>query len=263
MKRIQAFEFHERHECPKFLRDSVVEILGHGMRLSSCVYSSVELFKKFYDYSNSDKILDICSGSGEPASALISGLKKHGIYNIKFIISDLFPKIDAMENVKKNHPQHVEIITESVDATNVPKFDNIKSRTIINAFHHFKPDIAQKIIEDCVKKRHSIFIFEAFPRDLLRFFSILPASAIGYLINPFITKENKILKVIFSYIIPIIPLLGLYDGIISVLRIHNKEELMEMVKNSSQDYDWQYHEIPFFPFGKSVVFFGICKNKQI
>ena len=260
MNRIQFFEFNERNECPEFIRDGIVELLGKGIRWGKYFDNSIQTFIQFANKVDTTIFLDLCSGSGEPAEIFIDGLIRHGVNQFKFVLSDLFPKIHAMEEAAKRYPEHIDIITQSIDATDVNSDFDQAARTIINAFHHFPPNLAKNIIRDCVIKKRGLFIIESFPRSVLRFLSILPYLAVSYIANPFITKKDRFLKLFFSFIIPVIPVLGTFDGFISALRIHSKDDLFSMVDEWKHEYDFEYHELPFFPFGRVVIFTGVPKK---
>ncbi|MBF0102037.1 MAG: hypothetical protein HQK77_14135 [Desulfobacterales bacterium] len=257
--RFQLFEFHERHECPKFLRDAIVEILGRTMRWGAFFDPVIPIFKEFCQKTDTHELIDLCSGTGESTSVLIDGMNRQGITDYKIIISDLFPKIHAMKETASHYPNQMEIIHHPIDATDVPQTFDRSARTIINAFHHFPEDLAKKIINDCVEKQRGIFILELFPRKLFRFLPTLPYFIASYVVTPFLTKHDRFLKIIFSFVIPIIALIGCWDAFISVLRIYTKDELMQLVK--TEGYEWIYEEVPFFPCGKAVVFYGIPLEK--
>jgi hypothetical protein len=60
-----------------------------------------------------------------------------------------------------------------------------------------------------------------------------------FLCTPFF-KPFKISRIIFTYLIPMIPVFGLWDGIISMLRIYTPKELMKMAKETnSNHYIWK------------------------
>ncbi|KPA09805.1 conserved hypothetical protein, membrane [Candidatus Magnetomorum sp. HK-1] len=260
MKRIQAFEFNERQECPRFLRDAVVEILGKAIKLGKIFDPVAPLFKEFCQRTNNYSFIDLCSGTGEPLTAFVKGMQQDKANSVCFTASDLFPKVHAMKEVVKEFPDNISMIYESIDATDVPENHDRPGRTIINAFHHFSTDMAQKIIQDSVQKRRAIFILEAFPRDFKCFLAFFPMLTLSFLINPFLTQKDRLTKLIFSFLIPIIPIIGTFDGFISVCRIHDKEELMKMVEPYQDVYDWEYHQVPFSKWGKSLVFVGIPKG---
>jgi hypothetical protein len=71
---------------------------------------------------------------------------------------------DPSTTVIRYHP-------ESIDATNVPNDLDTSIRTLFGSFHHFKPNLARKILQDAVIKNHTIAIFEGSQRSLLAFFT--------------------------------------------------------------------------------------------
>ncbi|MBF0226943.1 MAG: hypothetical protein HQK76_15970 [Desulfobacterales bacterium] len=257
MIRIQSFEFNERAECPKFIRDSLIEILGNGQRWSHVLDAIVPSFTEFCQKTGTDSILDLCSGSGEPVSILIESLERQNMEVPSFTISDLFPKIHSMELIAKRHPDKIKIIYDPIDATNVPKNFNFKACTFINSFHHFPPSLASSILEDCIKKERAVFISECFPRNFRCFVPFFPFLALASFINPLITNNQKILKLVFTYMLPAIAVMGTWDAVVSVLRIYGREELMELIKPYRNEFKWEYREISFFGGGRAVIFFGI------
>lgn len=261
MRRIHGFEFNELDWCPEIIRTSIVEILGNGQRWGRIYDPMAPVFADFCRRAKCETVLDLCSGSGEPAGILIDALKRQGIPSPRFIISDLFPNIEAMNRSAARHPGLIQVNEESVNATNVPPSLKASARTIISAFHHFPPTLAADILADCVAQRQALFILEGFPRSFRRFLAFLPFLTIAFCVNPFLTKKHRILKFIFTFIIPVIALLGLWDGITSSLRVHTKDEMMRMAAPLGDHYQWAYHETPFFPGGRAVAFWGIPKDK--
>ncbi|MBF0450374.1 MAG: hypothetical protein HQK75_06710 [Candidatus Magnetomorum sp.] len=261
MKRVQAFEFNERNECPAFLRDSVVEILGNAIRWGKIFVPVAPLFKDFCQRTHNYSFIDLCSGTAEPLRALVEGMQQQEstIEQIHFTASDLFPKVHAMKRVVNEYPDSISMIDEPIDATHVPEKHDRPGRTIINAFHHFSTDMATKIIQDSVEKRRAIFILEAFPRKPECFLAFFPMLTLSFIALPFITQKNRLTKLFFSFFIPLIPIIGTFDGIVSLFRIHDKDELLAMVEPYQDIYDWEYHQVPFSKWGKSLVFTGIPK----
>jgi hypothetical protein len=53
-------------------------------------------------------------------------------------------------------------------------------------------------------------------------------------------KPFKLSRIIFTYVIPMIPVFGLWDGIISMLRIYTPDELMQLaMETNSNHYIWK------------------------
>ena len=256
MRRIQAFEFNDTALFPRFLRESIVETLGLGLRWGR-IYDAVSpLFASFIERAHVRSVLDIGTGTGEPASILVGALERAGLKAPRFVLSDLFPNLTALARVAARHPGQIEFVRTPVDATNVPPEVDQPARMVISAFHHFPPELARKLLADSVAKGRPIFILEAFPRQLRRLVSILPVMAAAIFVNPFVSGHDRLLKILFTFVIPVIPLAGFSDAVVSILRIHSEGELRALAESLGGSFAWEYHEVPFFPFGRAAVFLG-------
>ncbi len=268
MRRIQSFEFHELPATPRFIGDSIPEILGAYWRFGKRFNLLGSVFAEFCRRSNCSKVLDLGSGSGEPVSLLVDGLQKEGVSHVRFMLSDLFPNVRNMEKVAARYPGQVEVMHDPVDATNVPEEVDCDACTIIGVFHHFPPELARRILADCVKKGRAVFVLDA-PRKvrprfifwLLLLFPIFAAiPLLTVLTNSLLSDEDRFLKGFFTYFIPVIPFVANWDAIVSFLRMYNKDELMGLVEGLSSDYEWEHKEIEL-PFGALMsAFLGMPKK---
>lgn len=257
MARLHAFEWNDMEAAPRWLRDSIVEILGRGLRWGRIYVPVAPLFARFLERANARSVLDLASGSGEPCRILLDALARSGTAPPRFVVSDLFPNEAALRAVAEKHPGQIEVVTESVDATDVPARFDQPARTIITAFHHFTPDLARRIFADCVAKKRAIFILEPGGRKLRLVLSVLPSMIVATFANPLLAKRQRLAKIVFTYLIPLIPLAGLWDAIVSALRVHTEDELRAMVAPLGGGYTWEYHVVPFRPFGRATIFLGL------
>jgi hypothetical protein len=131
---------------------------------------------------------------------------------------------------------------------------------VVSAFHHFTPELARRILADCVVKKRAVFILEGFPRKLRRLPPLIPVLTVAALVNPFRAGRARLLKAIFTYVVPLVPVCGLWDAVVSVLRVHSESELRAMVEPLGGDYEWTYREVPFFPGGRATAFMGIPRT---
>ena len=112
-------------------------------------------------------------------------------------------------------------------------------RTIFNGFHHFRPRDAQAILADTVRKRRAIAVVEGSDSRLLGIIFILLMPLMMLAMTPRI-RPFRWSRLLLTYVLPAIPLLGLFDGIVSMLRIYNPRELREMVAGipGADSFDW-------------------------
>ena len=258
IKRRHWFEFNDTKSIPKFLRDSILEILGKTVVNGKIYDNAIPAFKAFCEQSQCRSILDLCSGSGEATSILLDAAIENGHSELQFFCSDLSPIKHALSSLAIRHPKQANIVSTPIDATSVSNAPKHEARTIVAAFHHFKPEEAKKVLLSAVADKKSIFILEPFPRKLKTTLPFFIYSFIPGALNPFFTKKDRLLKALFTYLIPLIPLLGWWDTLVSALRMYSEEDYMEMV-SESKDYEWKYEKLTNPLQGEITIFTGIPK----
>lgn len=263
MDRIHAFEFNERPETPAFIRDSITEILGGVWRILRFGNPLGPVFSEFCQRAGARRILDLASGSGEPAALLMDGLIRQGDTSTHLTLSDLFPKVPAMERVAVRHPGRIDVARVPVDAADVPEGIDCDGCTIVGAFHHFPPDLATRILADCVSKGRSIFILDVPGSAFWAFLLLFPIPGFfSLLAHPLLTREDRLLKALFTYLVPLIPALGSWDYLVSALRFYSEAEYRNMADRTGGDYAWEYCEVSFLPGARLAVFWGIPREKK-
>ena len=88
---VHAFEFNERPETPGFIRDAITEIPGIVWRVFRIRNPLGPVFSEFCRRAGCRRVLDLASGSGEPASLLLDGLIRQGDASVSLVLSDLYP----------------------------------------------------------------------------------------------------------------------------------------------------------------------------
>lgn len=112
--------------------------------------------------------------------------------------------------------------------------------TLLGAFHHFRPDDARKILQNAVDTQSPIAIFEPVGRNAISWFSMLFVILNVLLFTPFIRPVRwKVLP--FIYLLPLVPLYILWDGVASILRTYSEKELRELIASlrESDTYEWE------------------------
>ncbi|MDF1821545.1 MAG: hypothetical protein P1U64_08230 [Alcanivoracaceae bacterium] len=241
--RIQAFEFMDLPQTPRVLRDSVVESLGNAMRWSGVCKTAAPVFGEFFNRLENDTVLDLCSGSGEPAAAMLEALKDSGGKLPRFMVSDLFPVVHHMAQAASKHPDHIEVISSPLDATDVPAVYAHGGRMVVSAFHHFPPALARRILEDSAKKGKPIFIMEPMTRKGRGALHMGVYFVAANFLNPFLSKQDRLLKALFTYLIPLIPLMATWDGLVSIVRMYTREDFEALVEGIDTDFHWEFRQV--------------------
>jgi hypothetical protein len=256
--RIQAFEFNDTAATPKFLRDTVVESLSRTLRWGRMLRPLVPPFRRFLAASGATEILDLCAGAAGPASILASEMRAAGEPPPRFLLTDLYPQLDAWRAAREAHPGDIDFVADPVDATAIPEpLARGRARTIINAFHHFSPDLARALLADAVRGSAGIFLSESFDRNPLRFLPFAPAGLPALFANPLLSPRDRLAKAAATYLLPISTGISLWDGVVSTLRVYSERDLFEMVRDLGPTFRWEYGTYHFAPFGKGTYFFGV------
>lgn len=245
MSRIHLFEIEDQKWFPNFLRNYVTDFLQFLSNKTKMYEPILPVIEKALTESNTTQIIDLGSGGGGGLIWLNSELKK-SIPNLKIILTDFYPNIPAFEQTKKND-DNFDFITEPVDAKNVPpKLTGLRTQFL--SLHHFKPKEAEQILQNAIDTNTSIAIFEAQERSFPSILAMLLSPISVLLTTPFI-RPFKIGQIIFTYLIPIVPLVVLWDGVISSLRTYSVAEMKELVKNlnGTETYNWEIERVKSGP----------------
>lgn len=239
MRRYHLIEFEDLEKFPEKVRNGITDYLRFFISLIRLYSPVAEMLKEYMAKSGKTEILDLCSGGGGATMQVISKLDRITGRKHKVIQSDKFPNLESLEYVKKKSGGRIEFCEKSVDAMNVPKeLDGF--RTIYSSFHHFDKNSAVKVLQNAVDCNSPIGIFEAAERKWLYIFGVLLSTPIFTFACSLFFKPFKWSRVFYTYIIPLIPFFALSDGIVSMLRIYNPEELIELTKlTTSKNYIWK------------------------
>lgn len=238
MKRIQAFEFEDLAWFPKNLRNYATDFLQFGANTFDMYNPVINLLKKGIEHAGNNTIIDVASGGGGGLLKIATHLVKDNP-TLKIILSDFFPNVDAFKRTQTKMPDTFEYIEQPIDAMNVPS--SLKGlRTQFLSLHHFKPEQAKSILQNAVDATQPIAIFEGQQRNVQSIIPMIFSPITTWLFTPFI-KPFKFDRILFTYFIPILPLVIMWDGIISVLRTYTSEELTLMIKElkNTDQFEWE------------------------
>lgn len=245
MARIHLFEFEDLKWFPSFLRDYMTDFLQFLSNKTKLYKPIIPILKKGLELSKTNQIIDLGSGGGGGLYWLNSELKKD-IPDLKIILTDYYPNISAFKFAKQQS-DNFDYIESPIDARNVPS-DLNGLRTQFLSLHHFKPKDAKQILQNAINSKRNIAVFEAQERSFPSILAMLFSPLSVLFTTPFI-KPFKIGRLIFTYLIPIIPIVVLWDGIVSCLRTYSVKEMNALVKDlrAYDTYTWEINKVKSGP----------------
>jgi hypothetical protein len=238
MKRRHLFEFSDLDWLPEFLRSGLTDLLGFATTSFFMYKDVIPHMQKVIEHSEKKRVVDLCSGGGGAVARIQRILDEKYHQPFLLTLTDMFPSAKTFKYIARHSDKKINYVATSVDARNVPlHLDGIRSLFI--AFHHFRPNEATSILKDASDRKTPIIIVEITHRNFVQLLGnfFLPLSA--YLLTPVI-KPFRISRLLFTYVIPLIPLLYFWDGMVSVFRTYRPDEMMEMTKEfATETYYWE------------------------
>lgn len=245
MARIHLFEFEDQSWLPSFIRNYMTDFLQFLSNKTPMYKGIVPIIQKGLRETSTSQIIDLGSGGGGGLIWLNKELTKD-IPHLKILLTNYFPNIPAFEHTQKQ-ASNFEFIKARVDARNVP--ENLNGlRTQFLSLHHFKPKDAQQILQNAVDSNSSIAIFEGQERSFQSILAMIFSPITVLLTTPFI-KPFHIGRIIFTYLIPIVPILILWDGVVSSLRTYSVDEMNALVANlnNTANFNWEIGRVKSGP----------------
>ena len=235
MPRLHLFEFHDFHWCPKTIRDGLTDFLETSIDAQDTYGPVRNKILEVLSRSGATRFVDLCSGGGGP---WIHWLRKGEIESTA-ILTDKFPNHQARDRLSRLGLPGLSYCSQPVDVTAVPS-DLTGFRTLFTSFHHFRPEQAKRVLRDAVANRQPIGIFE--------FTSRTPKAMLLMLFSPLAvwlltarTRPIGLMRWLFTYPLPVIPLVVTIDGVISCLRTYSVRELKTLADATSveaAEYTW-------------------------
>lgn len=257
MGRIHLFEFEDQSWFPSFIRNYMTDYLQFISNKLKIYQGALPILKKGLEKSGGSKILDMASGGGGGLLHISSELKDD-FPNLKIQLSDLYPNITAFEKTVSKSSVF-SFVSEPVDATKVPA--SLQGfRTQFLSLHHLRPPQATQVLQNAVDAKSVIGIFETMERGPKNLIGMIFIPIFVFLMTPFI-RPFSIGRLVFTYLIPLVPLFALWDGTISVLRTYSIKEMNGLVTNvkNHESYEWEISKVKSGP-GEILYLLGYPKT---
>lgn len=257
MSRLHLLELHEQPWCPPTIRDGATDCLRFIATVGRQYKHVTPLLQEALIATNASRIVDLCSGGGGPWLALERTLNTSSGAPVQILLTDLYPHERAGQSDNLLSSITLHFCPTAVDATQPPA-ELTGFRTLFTAFHHFTPAQAQAILQSAVNTGQGIAIFEQTARTLLGLLVmyLLPWLA---LVSALVVRPWRLSRFFWTFVIPAIPLMLWFDGMVSCLRTYSTAELQALVAAlelpKGVSYVWRIGKVrsPLSPLGVSYL----------
>ena len=191
-------------------------------------------------------IVDLGSGSGGAMPEVLKKINETaGFENVELVMTDLFPNQEVIRKFNEDKNDKISYYEVPVDATEIASAP-AGLKTMVNSFHHMSPKAARKILESACSNRQPLLIYEMAENKMpiLIWWIILPLGLIILMImtlfmTPFV-KPLTWRQLVFTYLIPIIPICYAWDGQVSMPRIYAMKDYDILLEGlHSKGYKWE------------------------
>ena len=237
LPRVHLIELEDLPWFPPAIRDLATDYLHFMETRFSLHLPVVPLLRQALERSASTRVVDLCSGGGGPVLALYEALIANGVA-IHFALTDKYPNLPAFRRLAARHPTGISYVADAVDATKVPR-TLTGFRTMFNSFHHFGPAAGREVLRSAVDARQPIGIFEIPQRSLAMTIPLLFTPVFVWVATPFI-RPFRWRRLLWTYLLPLVPLTCWWDGLVSQLRAYTVSELEGLARGlGDADYVWE------------------------
>lgn len=250
LKRRQWVELEDMPWWPAPWRDAGTAFLALALQLSGHAQVLAERIEDLLLRVGERRVVDLGSGGGGPMGVVARAFGTPTGSELHIVLTDLYPNQGSLRAVCEASGGRISYRPDPVDATAVPP-DLPGLRTMVNAFHHLPPEAARAVLQDAVRAGRPIAIYEVVSRSPLHLLGLLFAP-LAFLLTFPLQRPFRPMNLLFTYVLPVLPLFVLFDGIVSWLRIHDAEELQELVSGLEGADGWRWH-IGSFPLGSAPV----------
>lgn len=229
-RRRHLFELHDLSCCPEVIRNGLTDFLQAYIELRDIYRPVLGLLMQALSAAGSRNVVDLCSGAGGP---WIHWLRSRTL-GLAVTLTDKFPNRRAIRNLDSHVVEGLRYQVGSVDAAAVPA--TLQGfRTMFTSFHHLPNEVCRNVIQDAVRSREGIAVFEFTHRSICQIFEML-LTPIGVWLLMLRVPQVAKAALLLTYPLPVIPLVACIDGVLSCLRSFTPYELAGMAQ--AADYKW-------------------------
>lgn len=245
MKRLTLFEFEDFHWLPESIRACVTNLIIVFHKMMGSTDMIADLIVKMKEHADFSQIVDMGSGSGGPMIDVIEKLNSGSGDKLNLLLTDYYPNADVISEINQSGRSDVRYQSESLDATDIGKAP-VGLKTMIASFHHMDPAQAKKILQSAQANKQPILIYEVAKNNIptLVWWLFLPLSLciliLMSLVFTLMVRPLTFKQLLFTYLIPVVPIIYAWDGQASLMRTYTADDLESMIADfRDENYQWE------------------------
>lgn len=261
--RLQLFEFEDLPWFPRAVRAGMMDYLRFMISGLGIYRPIVPLLGEALRATQQTELLELCAGAGGGTEGVWRALRQQGFPDLHATLTDLYPQPAAWQLLQQRTGGGLRYTPTPVDATAVPA-TLAGFRTVFSAFHHFPPAVAEALLADAVRQRAGIGVFEGAGKhwhEVVLAALVFPVALL--LITPFI-RPFRLSRLVFTYLLPLIPLCTIWDGVVSILRMYPPAHLLALAQSADpeQQFVWRAGKVRHWSGSQVTYLVGWPKSHE-
>lgn len=253
------FEFEDKSWFPDYLRTYMTDYLQLLFNSLNLYSPALPIIHSVVKETGKRDLVDLCSGSGGPLPRIATDFKKHFNMPLNITLTDKYPS----NHLNINLPNNIKYELTPLDAEKIPQ--HVKGiRTMFSGLHHFNKAQVLNIINNSTKSHQPIAFFDGGGNRVAMILMIVVLHPLFILLlTPFI-KPFTIKRLFFTYLIPLVIVFTVWDGVVSILNLYTPKYLKKLIDRAEfSDYNWIIGSL-YNKFGMKIVFIkGISKKHYV
>jgi hypothetical protein len=248
LPRVHAWEWMDQPWLPESLRAGLTDSLRGAEALTRLFDHAVPLLTDVLRRHGRRDVVDLAAGSGGPMVRLFPRVRDAGTVDT-LTLTDLYPRPEAIAPT-----DGLRYLPTPVDATAVPP-DLRGLRVVCNAFHHLPPDAARALLADAAQQGEPVLVMEALARTPAAMVAAVGVAAMAGLFGP-LYRPWRLSRAAACWLVPIVPLLLVWEGLVSCLRCYTPDELTQLSADlGPPGWRWSHGEIRTGFIGAKIRWF--------
>jgi hypothetical protein len=264
--RLHLFEFEDQPWFPAVLRAGQMDYLRFMISGLGTYRPVAPLLADALRQTNQNQLLELGAGAGGGTETVLAALHQQPAApaTLRLLLTDLYPQPAAWADVARRTAGAIRGHAAPVNAMAVPA-DLPGFRVIFSAFHHFAPPQAEALLRDAVARGAGIGVFEGAAKSWLEIglaLTVLPVAQL--LLTPFF-RPFRLSRLVFTYLLPLIPLTTIWDGVVSIFRMYPPAQLLALAHRADPagHYRWQTGKLRHW-WGPQVTYLvGVPTKAQV
>ncbi|KAG8170040.1 hypothetical protein KVR01_000785 [Diaporthe batatas] len=196
--------------------------------------------------------VDFCAGGGGPTPSIERYINQDTSQGpVQFVLTDLHPHIENWTRASRRSP-NIHFSPSQIDASDAPPdllANHLNTNNALGsgkkqfrlfnlAFHHFDDPLARRILANTLQTSDGFAIFELQDRSLRAFLACC-LLGVGVLLSAplFAWRWRSPGTLFWSWVVPVLPFVLVYDGWVSSLRTRTPDEVEALLRTCGAGED--------------------------